>query len=280
MDLNGIITTVAGNGSNSRYGYSGDGGPAINASLNEPFGVAVDASGNLFIADSGNNVIRKVDPNGIITTVAGNYSTGESHGGDGGAATNASLYNPCGVAVDAAGNLFIADTFNGRIRKVDTNGIITTVAGNGTNGYSGDGGAATNASLYNPDGVAVDATGNLFIADSANGRIRKVDTNGIITTVAGDGYVERRRSATNASLVPVWLWTPPATCSLRTGATLASAKWTPTALLRLWQAMALKVIPATAAWPPMPACVIPTVWLWTPPATCSLRTRTTTASGR
>ena len=126
-------------------------------------GVAVDAAGNLFIADSDNDVIRKVSTNGIITTVAGN--TTWDYSGDGGAATNASLNYPGGVAVDVSGNLFIADTYNHRIRRVNTNGIITTVAGNGTVAYSGDGGAATNASLDYPGGVAVDVSGNLFIAD-------------------------------------------------------------------------------------------------------------------
>jgi hypothetical protein len=184
----GIITTVAGNGTN---GYSGDGGAATNAELSDPFGVAVDASGNLFVADYGNNCIRKVGVDGIITTVAGNgLGAGSGFGGysgDGGAATNAQLNNPKGVAVDASGNLFIADYDNNRIRKVGTNGVITTEAGNGTMGYSGDGGAATNAQLDLPWGVAVDASGNLFIADWYNRRIREVGTNGVITTVAGNG---------------------------------------------------------------------------------------------
>ncbi len=183
VDTNGSITTVAGNGD---YGYFGDGGPATNASLNYPEGVAVDATGNLFIADVGNQRIRKVDTHGIITTVAGNGAYGYS--GDGGRATNASLNYPERVAVDARGNLFIADYVNNRIRQVGTNGIITTVAGNGTNGYSGDGGSATNASLFNPSGVAVDGFGNLYIADIFNFRIRRVGTNDLITTVAGGGF--------------------------------------------------------------------------------------------
>ena len=198
VGANGIITTAAGNGYG---GYSGDGGAATSAELQEPWGVAVDASGNLFIADQSNNRIRKVDTNGIITTVAGNGTGGYS--GDGGAATDAELDWPYGVAVDATGNLFIADHFNNRIRKVDTNGIITTVAGNGTPGYLGDGGAATNAELSHPSGVAVDATGNLFIADYLNNRIRKVGTNGIITTVAGNGtaaYSGDGGAAANAEL--------------------------------------------------------------------------------
>ena len=201
VDTNGIITTVAGNGS---PGYSGDGGPATSASLAYVEAVDVDGSGNLFIADTDNNRIRKVDTNGIITTVAGKGpAVYGSYSGDGGPATNASLNAPYGVAVDATGNLFIADMDNNRIRKVDTNGIITTVAGNGSLDYSGDGGLATNACLDAPYGVAVDAFGNLFFADSSNDRIRKVDSFGIITTVAGNdnwGYSGDGGMATNATL--------------------------------------------------------------------------------
>jgi hypothetical protein len=197
---NGIITTVAGNGTN---GYSGDGGLATNASLCDSGGVAVDASGNLFIAGTGNNRIRQVSTDGIIMTVAGNATNGYS--GDGGAATNASLSNPSGVAVDASGNLFIADTGNNVIREVNAEGVITTAVGNGKRGYSGDRGAATNASLNYPSSVAVDASGNLLITDTD--RIRKVDTNGIITTVAGNGafgYSGDGGAATNASLDSPW----------------------------------------------------------------------------
>ena len=198
VDTNGLITTVAGNGTAA---YSGDGGVATNASLSYPSGVAVDASGDLFIADRNNHCIRQVDTNGLITTVAGDGAQGYS--GDGAAATNASLSYPSGVAVDADGNLFIADTGNQCIRQVDTNGLITTVAGNGTQGYSGDGGPATNASLNQPNSVVVDAFGNLFIADAANGRIREVDPAGLITTPAGNGtqgYSGDGGAATNASL--------------------------------------------------------------------------------
>jgi hypothetical protein len=193
---NGMITTVAGNGTS---GHGGDGGPATNASLFNPSALAVDALGNLFIADSANQCIRQVGTNGLITTVAGNGS--EGYGGDGGPATNASLSYPGGVAVDALGNLFIADENNNRIRQVGTNGLMATVAGNGTNGYFGDGGPATNASLANPAGVAVDLPGNLFIADGGNKRIRKLGTNGFITTVAGSGaagYYGDGGPATNA----------------------------------------------------------------------------------
>ena len=198
VEINGTITTVAGNGT---YGYSGDDGAATNAELYFPSGVAVDATGNLFIADFYNNRIREVGTNGIITTVAGDGTRG--YLGDGGAATNAELFFPYGIAVDTAGNLFIADEYNQRVRKVGSNGIITTVAGDGTQGYLGDGGAATNAELYYPLGVAVDVTGNLFIADYYNNRVRELETNGIITTVAGNGskgYFGDGGVATNAEL--------------------------------------------------------------------------------
>jgi uncharacterized protein (TIGR03437 family) len=179
VDLNGIITTVAGNG---RPGYLGDGGPAAAAQLFNPYDVAVDNSGNLFIADWNNFRIRKVTPDGIITTVAGNGVSGFS--GDGGPATNAQLSNPNNVALDALGNLYIADFFNSRIRKVSSAGVITTVAGTGTNGYSGDGGPATSAQLTYPSGLAIDASGNLYIADLYNSAIRKVSPAGVISTFA------------------------------------------------------------------------------------------------
>jgi hypothetical protein len=178
VDTNGLITTVAGNGTAS---FSGDGGAATSATLSYPYGVAVDSAGNLFIADQNNSRIRRVGTNGIITTVAGGGNQG-----DGSAGTNVSLI-PFGVAVDGAGNVFIADFQTQRIRKLGTNGIVTSVAGNGSPSYSGDGGAATNAALYNPFGMAVDSGGNIFIGDAQNVRVRKVGTNGIITTVAGNG---------------------------------------------------------------------------------------------
>jgi sugar lactone lactonase YvrE len=235
VDTNQIITTVAGNG---LEGFAGDGGPATEAKLHEPGGLAANAAGHLFLADFGNYCVRKVIPDGLITTVAGRgsdtpydgivatnaqldnpssatlYAAGNlvfsdyntirrlstnglltriagtgytGYSGDGGAATLAMLYSPSGVAVDTVGNVFIADTGNQRIRRVDTNSVITTVAGKGTYGYSGDGGAATNAQFYNPGGLAVNAAGGLFIADSANHRIRKMDARGVITTVAGNG---------------------------------------------------------------------------------------------
>ena len=181
----GDISTVAGT---VTQGFGGDGGPATGAGLNSPTGVAVDSSGNLFIADFDNHRIRKVDATtGIITTVAGIGAQGFS--GDGGPATSAKLNAPVDVAVDSSGNLFIADANNYRIRKVDTSGNISTVAGNGTRGFSGDGGPATSAQLKFPDGVVVDSAGNLFIVDTFNNRIRKVDTSGDISTLAGSGAV-------------------------------------------------------------------------------------------
>jgi sugar lactone lactonase YvrE len=175
--------------------FSGDGGPASSASIGPPRGIAVDSAGNLYIADWSNLRIRKVDTNGIITTVAGSgKSTAIAPLGDGGPATSAALGGPVGVAVDSTGNLYIADSgvnssFSAIswVRKVDTSGTITTVAGGGGMGFSGDGGAATSALLDSPSGVAVDGAGNLYIADSGNKRVRMVDMNGIITTVAGNG---------------------------------------------------------------------------------------------
>jgi sugar lactone lactonase YvrE len=178
----GTITTVAGTGT---AGFSGDGGPAVKARLRFPFSVVVDAAGNLFIADADNNRVRKVNPEGMISTVAGTGQAGFS--GDGGPAGKARLSFPTLMASDLEGNLFISEQNNQRVRKVSPDGLITTVAGTGKEGFSGDGGLATAAPLKWPRGLAVDAAGNLFIADHYNHRIRKVSPEGIITTVAGSG---------------------------------------------------------------------------------------------
>src|ERR1022692_381452 len=180
----GIITTVAGNGAAD---YSGDGGPATSAKLDQPHAVAVDGPGNIYIADTANNVIRKVAAaTGIITTAAGNGAA--YYSGDGGLATSAQLVYPPGVAVDGSGNLYISDLSDVVRKVVAATGIITTVAGNGAAGYSGDGGPAINASFHSPSGMAVDGSGNLYIADTGNDVIRKVAAaTGIVTTVAGNG---------------------------------------------------------------------------------------------
>ncbi len=182
ISRNGIITTIAGNDS---AGFSGDGGAATAAQLHLPGAVAVDSSGNVYVADQLNDRIRKITPSGIITTFAGNG--GATYAGDGGPATAASLFRPCGVAVDTFGNVYIADQYNHRIRKVNTSGVISTIAGHSGGSFGGDGYPATAAYLYYPEGVAVDRYGNVYIADSYNNRIRKVNTSGIISTVAGNG---------------------------------------------------------------------------------------------
>ena len=182
VDASGTIATIAGTG---EEGSSGDGGPAVAAPLNFPAAVAVDGAGNLYIADRGNHRIRRIDPSGTITTIAGTGGRGFS--GDGGPAVAAQLNFPAGVSVDGAGNLYIADEWNHRIRRVDLSGTITTLAGTGRRGFSGDGGTAVSARLNYPNGVAVDGAGNLYIADSDNHRIRRTDASGTITTIAGTG---------------------------------------------------------------------------------------------
>lgn len=253
---NGIITTVAGNGT---VGYSGDGGPATSAQLSGPSAAAMDSQGNLFIADTGNGVIRKVDGSGIISTlrpnglsfgpyifasgaglvvdsfdniffsdgltvvwkvdpgnnatiVAGTYF-GFGFGGDGGPATKALLLFPYGIALDGAGNLYIADWLNNRIRKVDGSGTITTVAGNGVQGFSGNGGPATAASLFLPTDVTADSAGNLYIADWINFRVRTVDQSGTIQPLVGAGgfgYNGDRLSAGQTNVFPIGVTVSPA----------------------------------------------------------------------
>ncbi len=204
VNSSGVISTVAG-GAAGTGGNIGDGGPATAARLRTPEGVAKDDSGNIYIADAGNNRIRKVTKStGIINTVAGGAGFGGGYGGDGGAATAAQLNHPTEVALDASGNIYIADENNNRIREVTvSSGIINTVAGNGTNGYNGDGGPATAAVLNDPTGVAVDDSGNIYIADQGNYKIRKINTSDTINSVAGtgtNGYSGDRAAATAAEL--------------------------------------------------------------------------------
>jgi len=192
------IYTFAGKGIGS---YSGDNGPATAAELNMPIGVALDNAHNVYISDQKNNRIRKVNTNGIITTIAGNGIAG--YQGDQQQGTAAEIDKPCQVATDKLGNVYFAEESSFCIRKVNTNGVISTVAGNGTSGYSGDGLQATAAQLGGPVGVAVDTFGNIYISDPANYHIRMVDTNGIISTIAGTGtyaYTGDNGPATAASL--------------------------------------------------------------------------------
>ena len=257
-----VMTTIAGNGSAN---FTGDGGPASQSTVNSPFGVAVDPGGNVYIADYGNNRVRKINTAGVISTVAGcgslttacilvglgdggpalaplvlgiwdvvtdnagnYYFTDSGNGrirkvdssgiistvagggkglGDGGPATGAALGNPVGLAIDPAGNIYVAEVDNNRVRKISTSGTITTVAGTGTAGFTGDGGTGTSAQLNNPHGVGVDGAGNVYIADTLNYRIRKVNTSGTITTVAGNGQVVGTKdgvAATTVALVSPW----------------------------------------------------------------------------
>jgi sugar lactone lactonase YvrE len=200
ITADGVINTLTG----FAYGFDGDGGPAQSAHIGSPFGIAADTAGNLYIADYGNCRIRKVTPGGVISTVAGNGSTGS--GGDGGPALSAQLNFPQAVAVDAAGDLYIADTGNHRIRKVTSAGVINTVVGTGTRGFAGDNGPAVSAQLAVPYDVAVDAAGNLFIADTGNSRVRRVTPDGTIRTVAGrgsSGFSGDGQTATSAGVNPV-----------------------------------------------------------------------------
>src|SRR5689334_20675038 len=177
------IDAVAGTGV---AGYYGDGGPAQSAELNSPYGVWVDGAGNIYIADTGNSVIRRVNTSGKITTIAGNGA--KAYSGDGGPATSAALFSPYRAVADQTGSVYIADFYNNRIRKVDASGTITTVAGTGTQGYNGDSIPATAARLSNPAGVAVDAGVSVYVAYTWNNRIRKIDASGTINTIAGTGF--------------------------------------------------------------------------------------------
>ncbi len=193
----GVITTVAGNGN---PGFSGDGGKAIEAQLHSPGAIAVTPTGVLYIADGPNHRVRKVTPDGIITTVAGNGQEGYS--GDGMPAASASLNDPTALLLDAAGNLYVSESMNRRIRKITADGIISTVAGKGPLGFSGDGGQAASARLNAAYSIALDGKGNVYASDNANHRVRKIAPNGVITTVAGtaEGFSGDGGPATAARL--------------------------------------------------------------------------------
>jgi sugar lactone lactonase YvrE len=183
INSSSVVNRYAGTGA---AGYNGNGGQATSSQLNYPSAVIADSAGNIYIADSHNNVIREVSTSGVISTYAGNLTAGFS--GDGGSATAAELHLPYRIAFDTHWNMYIADSHNNCIRKVDAGThIISTVAGNGTASYGGDGGPATSAQINEPFGVCVDASGNIYIADTYNNRIRKVNTSGIISTIAGNG---------------------------------------------------------------------------------------------
>ncbi len=187
IGTDGIITTIAGSGAAGvdQGSYSGDGGPATSATLQEPSGIAFDAVGNLYIGDRDNDRIRKIDLHGVITTIAGDGKIGAP--GDGGPAVSAHLAKPRGLIVDAEGNILFAESWNHRIRKIDAAGIISTIAGTGHNGSSGDGGPATSATIMNPMSIAIDHDGNVVFGDTEANVIRRIGRDGTITTIAGTG---------------------------------------------------------------------------------------------
>lgn len=207
IDQSGVISTFAGNSSCATTcvaGFGGDSGPATAALLSSPSSVAIAGDGSVYIADSGNERVRRVDPGNTITTFAGNGSPG-GFAGDGGPAAGAKLSMPTGVALDPAGRLMIADRANNRIRVVDTGTNITTLAGSGARGETGDGGFATSATVSAPAGMALDATGNLYIAEPSGNRVRRVSPSGVITTVAGTGDAGYRASDEGGRAVNAWL---------------------------------------------------------------------------
>ena len=234
VDSAGTIETIAGTGS---FGWDGDGGPAARATLTAMSGLATDRDGNLYIADTWADRIRKIDPEGTISTVAG---TGEEgRGGDGGPAIDARLHLPHGVALDGSGNIYIADTENHLVRRVDASGTITTFAGTGDAGYSGDGGAANVAQLDEPHAVAIDPAGNVFVADTGNRTVRKVDAAGIITTVAGTG--PRGRGTVTGTGTEVRMSRPRALAIGRSGDVYIADQWA-NRILRLDTAGTISVV--------------------------------------
>jgi sugar lactone lactonase YvrE len=229
VDTNGNLTTIAGTGT---QGFSGDTGPATSATLDSPQGLALDPANNLYIADTHNHRIRRLDlTTGLITTIAGSTS---GFSGDGAPALSAQLNLPTALAFDASGSLYFADTANHRIRRIDAStGLITTIAGTGTQGYSGDGAAALSAAIDSPTGIAIDPSGNLYLADTHNHRIRKITSStGLISTIAGTGVPGFSGDSAPASAATLALPhasppTPRATSTSPTLPTTASAASTP-----------------------------------------------------
>ena len=184
IDAEGIITTIAGTGED---GSNGDGGPALDAELNDPIGIAFDGDGNLFIADEQNGRVRMIDSDGIITTVAGGGPVSLTRFHDGDPTTTATLLHPSYVAIDADGNLLVSDFAGNAVWIVDPAGSMRRLAGTGATGFSGDGGPAVEAELEFPTGLALDDLGNLYVSDADNNRVRMIDRRGVITTIAGTG---------------------------------------------------------------------------------------------
>ena len=243
LDQSGNLTRAAGT---ARAGYSGDGGPATSAQLNSPGSIALDSGGDIFVADRNNERIRRISPTGIITTVAGNGNPIGTYT-EGGPATMSVFSSIGGLAIDLSGDLFISDSGYSVVRKVSPKGIITTFAGVEP-GYSGDGGPAVHARLNYPARLALDSAGNLYIADSGNNCVRKVATNGTITTFAGTGFAGYSGTAVWPSMHSclirrAWRWTLRATCSLPIRRMTAFARYRSTALFRQLQAMELPAIP-------------------------------------
>jgi trimeric autotransporter adhesin len=198
VSTSGVVTTIAGTGV---AGYTGDGGLAIFAKLNNPYGIALDASGNIYFSEQLNYCIRKIDAFGVISTIAGNGTAGYS--GDNALATDAQISGAGFIVIDPAGNIYFPEFDNHCVRKVNASGIITTIAGGSGPGNTGDGGSATSAKLYHPIGLARDISGNMYVADYGNHRIRKINAAGYINTIAGtgiSGYNGENVSATNALL--------------------------------------------------------------------------------
>jgi sugar lactone lactonase YvrE len=292
----GIISTVAGTGSST---YTGDNGLAVNATLNAPGGVTIDGAGNLYIADTGNNVIRMITAaTGVIHTVAGTGTAGSA--GDTKAATLAELNQPWGVTLDISGNLYIADTSNHLIREVmASTGIITTVAGNGfinsdgTGGYSGDNGQATLAALNFPFAVAFDAQGNMYIPDSRNDRVREVTAVGgiitgscTITTFAGTGYGGLAGDGGPATAATLW---SPSGLAVDPAGNIYIADTQNDRIRKVSSATQYITsiagngageFAATTHLLPRPACTGPTASLWMDTGICSSQTISTSASGR